>query len=816
MTKGNRKAGSPSGRRGLAFRPRAEGLEPRMVLSTVSLTTTQTGNLGEEFIGKAANNHAGFTVTDVGDVTGSGFDSFVVAAAGVTQTTPGTTPTFGSGESAAYLIFGSKAVDSTTITSFLTTLNPGTRAGDLGTLGQLLQVNPTVAQPTNGTTTFGFNFDGLTLVTGLDRTTGLGRNSALGFSVAALGDVNNDGLSDFAISAPNDAGGGKVFVVYGNRALAAQPTTGKTLDLEPTAGTNATTLPATVVSLSIPGAGTGVNVGYSVGSIGNYFQDGTIGLGIGAPGFGTTGAVFAIQGSYLNSLASGSNVPLVGTNLATPVIAAGRGIEYTGINAGELLGSSVGTAGSFDGATSGGVPLNDLLIGAPGVNGGSVYLVYANQTYGPNLPLQQLGTVQSLTTLGAVPNTNPVTNPFQGVIFQGLVGGARFGYSLAPAGDFNRDGAGDILIGAPGNGTGSSTLGTGYVALIYGVLPTNTTARLNGVFQVDPSLATSTAFRSAYFTGTGLGDYTGYSIATNFSHTLANGLRPASLLIGAPGFNSFGTAYYIPAPATAQAAYTGLQPLSTVAAGTLGTNGAIQYTDPETSGEGLGTSVSLGSITNSFQGGTNGAFDVFIGAPNYNLVNPSSLAQISRQAAGIAFAIQGGVTTGTGGGTPPPPPPGGGGGGGGTTTGTTSLFTATNASILAPPIFTGLNAGLAVPPLSSLSHLSSYQPLPVQVAYQQFRAQPGFLDRQNIYHNPAQGATSHQAPAGTVLNVAFIHYSEDKYAKVYTLPHSVFTRGKYHYGKAITFTHPTRVVPSNLQHERLQAPGIPSPRNPHA
>ena len=43
-------------------------------------------NLGVEMVGKAASNGAGYTVTDVGDVTGSGYDSFVVAAPGITAT----------------------------------------------------------------------------------------------------------------------------------------------------------------------------------------------------------------------------------------------------------------------------------------------------------------------------------------------------------------------------------------------------------------------------------------------------------------------------------------------------------------------------------------------------------------------------------------------------------------------------------------------------------------------------------------------------------------------------------------------------------
>ena len=270
----------------------------------------------------------------------------------------------------------------TTSTTNPPQLVAGQRGGDLAELGTLgvptttiatptAQTNPTVFQTTPDqslTHVFGFSFDGLTFVTGLDTATGLGRNSALGFSVTPLGDLNGDGFDDFAISAPNDAGGGKVFIIYGGSALATQPNNAKTIDLEPTAGNNATTTPTKVVTLSLPGAATGTDVGYSVAGIGNYFNT-TTGrdVGIGVPGLtvgsnANAGAVFAISGSYLNTLASGTNIDLSTVGNGTNTSA---GIEYTGTSANALTGYSVATAGNFDGQIGSGFPIDDLLIGAP-------------------------------------------------------------------------------------------------------------------------------------------------------------------------------------------------------------------------------------------------------------------------------------------------------------------------------------------------------------------------------------------------------------------------------------------------------------------
>jgi hypothetical protein len=827
MEWGKRKPGSSSKRRSGAFWPEAESLEGRQLLTTFDLSTTQTAPLGVQFVGKASNNTSGYTVTDVGNVTGSGYDSFVVSAPGLPNTGIGGTPSFGAaGESAAYLVFGSKQVNVNNAADFLklangttngttTTLTGGNRAGDLGELGTLgvasqsgttnptAQTNPTVAQPQppqDSTHVYGFNFDGLTFVTGLDTATGLGRNSALGFSVTPLGDINSDGYDDFAISAPNDAGGGRVFVIYGGTALATQSTTTKTIDLEPTAGTNNLSTPTKVVSFSLGGATTGTDVGYSVAGLGNYFNTSNgRDIAIGVPGqtvsgLANAGAVYAISGNFVNAVATGTNVDLTTVGNGSNTTA---GIVYTGTAAGALTGTSVASAGNTDGQTGSGKPLDNLLIGAPGAFlGGGAYLVYASQSYVPN---STLGTTQSLASLGQTPTTNPVTNPLQGAVFGDQNSGDRLGFAVASAGDFNSDGLDDILLGAPGY-----NLSTGFAYVVYGVAGTTsaTSTRLNGVFVVNP-LAATTGLTSTSFIGQATGDFTGYSLAPTAHIVIGSSTAAApnsDILIGAPGAVGGGEAYLVPGTASGVATLTVPQNLSTINSTLGGSLFQVSGTsDPAIITSGFGTSVSarnpiFDANTLNTTVDNDNVPDLFIGAPFSSLVDPVSGLTVTRSLAGVTYVVEGGFIGGTS--------SGGGGGGGGTTTGLTSLTAFPNAfGLLNPVQFLGDNYGLPFPQVSKLEQLSSYAPLPVQIAYQQYRPAAGNLARQNAALHPKQKGNYHQAPAGTIENVAAITHSENKYSKVNTLAPHVFHRGKTKVGKPLTFTHKVKVIPRSQQTE---------------
>ena len=118
-----------------------------------------------------------------------------------------------------------------------------------------------------------------------------------------------------------------------------------------------------------------------------------------------TGAAFAISGD-LRQLAS----PPAPTSTSPPSGPTNSldGIEYTGVNAGDLVGASIASAGSFDGASTSSQPgpaSTDLLIGAPGQRrGGAAYLVYGIQT--TDRQLHPRDHPVSLSTLGVAPTTN--------------------------------------------------------------------------------------------------------------------------------------------------------------------------------------------------------------------------------------------------------------------------------------------------------------------------------------------------------------------------------------------------------------------------
>ena len=502
-------------RRRPSFRIGAEGLEARELLA-IDLANVATAPFGVQNAGLNPGGGAGFSVADVGDVNGDGFDDFVVGAPTVTTGSNGAQVANGA-NSTAYLIFGSQQVTGAAISDWLA-LTPQQRIGDLNQLGLTSQTNPT-----NNLAGFPFN--------GIAFSTSLNLNSNLGASVVALGDLNGDGLADFMIGAPGalnasgtGSGSGRAYIIYGSTTLAT--TALKTADLD-----TPSTLPTNVVTL-VTNTG-GAQLGFSGAGLGNFFNNGFDDVAIGAPGAGAgAGAVFVISGAVLRSAATTTiNVNQVGQTGGV------SGVIFTGTNPGDQAGWSLAGPGDVDGAvvTPGStIKIDDLLIGAPqsGLGLGEAYLIYG----GTNFSSVAITTAGVTTVpLGLVGGTASTSVP--GAIFTG--GAASLaGFSVSAAGDFNNDGFNDFMIGAPIALNTSGVFGLGAAYLIEGA---GALARPTGTIDltsIPQSLQTVT------FAGPTAGSLTGYS-ETAVADINGDGIN--EIAIGAPGFNSEqGAVYLIP------------------------------------------------------------------------------------------------------------------------------------------------------------------------------------------------------------------------------------------------------------------------------
>jgi FG-GAP repeat len=700
MQLGKRGPSSPSKRRNGRFRPVSEALEGRQLLATIDLgplanNATETTPFGVEMVGQNNTNAktqvvgSGYTVADLGDISktvGGGYDAFAIGAPGLTAPSLDGNPTF-TGTSTVYVVFGSNSVGTTTAVNYQSLSNlpltqANQRAGDLGQLGTFgeltnpaYQVNPTVTQPAAPTVPFvGYNYNGLTF------TTGSTPNSGLGYSIAALGDIDGSGYNSFAIGAPNAAGGGKVYVIYGSTALAnlvqANTATNKVIDLDSTALATAGVKEVILEDSTVGASG---QFGYSVAGLGNYFNYGPTAvkdIAIGAPGANNNnGNVYAISGLSLQGVASGATVDLANITTTSKI-----GIEYQGTN---RTGASVGTGLDFDHffTPSGSFEVDDLLIGAPGVvtdptnlPSGTAYLVYGDQDLANTNGVtdSMIGTIQQLSQIGTPPPANGVnTNyPLEGVVFNNpqLQGSTLFGFSVSTAGDYNGDGTDDVIIGAPGN-TGSASIYYGIPGFaanttsvtnrtthFTGIYPTNgqvgTTPIPPGVPPISPPLIyadsqsitpTEAGFSVSYY-----GDITGQGI---------NGVA-----IGAPlASNGLGQVYVIPGnyqtpttPATAN--FPQLVPLSGANSATnnpLYAGFALTTTQsfPATPNmPALGTSVSgrtplipiTGANSQQYSLDMDNIPDLIVGAPGFNLGDPSTgNTTNARPLDGITYALEG-------------------------------------------------------------------------------------------------------------------------------------------------------------------------------
>ncbi len=391
--------------------------------------------------GEAANNYFGYSVSTAGDVNGDGYSDVIIGAIGYN---------FATGR--AYIFFGGSSMDNiadvimTSETMDIAFAQSVSTAGDVNgdgysdviigapsynsstgrayiyfggasmndiadiiltgeTAGNLFGESVSTAGDVNGdgysdvlVGAFGFNsstgrvylFDYFMkneIIPDIS-TTGEAANNNFGYSVANAGDVNGDGFTDIIVGATGySSNRGSAYIYYGGLT------------------------PDTIADVTLTGPGVGTFFGI-VSSAGDINNDGYDDVIVGSYGFDNfRGRAFIYFGG--SPMDNGSDVILTGEQET------------------DYFGASVSGAGDVNGDG-----YDDVLVGAQGnsSNTGRAYLYFGGD----------------------------IVDNVEDAVFTGGAANNYFGYSVSAAGDVNGDGYSDLIVGAKGY---SSSTGRAYIYL---------------------------------------------------------------------------------------------------------------------------------------------------------------------------------------------------------------------------------------------------------------------------------------------------------------------------------------------------------------
>ena len=318
-----------------------------------------------------------------------------------------------------------------------------------------------------------------------------------------LGDVNGDGISDFALSAAiyngPQSGAGSVWVIFGRRTSSFP-----TIDLLPIRFNS-------TFGIRLMGGVQTHNMGRVVDRAGDFNNDGIDDFLISAPNAPVVVNGTSRSQAGLVYLIYGSKTGLLSGSMST-FITGSRGIRFLGAAAIDGLGGGARGIGDINDDN-----IDDIAIGAPQADplsrrsAGTVYVIYGTSSlFTKDVDLLHFG----VSSAGFA-----VFGPAQSTMM----------CRVAPAGDINRDGVNDFLV----SGTG----GLGSVFLIYG-------QKENRTANVDT--LNNDTMRFFFTTTSALG--VGFDGGTDL-----NGDGIPDILLGAPsasvnGVNFVGAVWMLPGP----------------------------------------------------------------------------------------------------------------------------------------------------------------------------------------------------------------------------------------------------------------------------
>ncbi|MBE0625934.1 MAG: FG-GAP repeat protein [Burkholderiales bacterium] len=424
----------------------SDGTLPPVASATVDTSTISLESLsttGFKIPGEYAYDNSGFAMRGAADVNGDGYADLIIGAqfSSLNGLYSGTSyVVYGKGTafdpelplrsldgSNGMRLFGVAENDSSGFSVSGAGDMNGDGFGDV--LVGAMYSNPNGTHSGAAYVVFGTGFQPDLRLSALDgangfRLDGAAANDLAGISVAGAGDVNGDGYADVLVGSYHQPAGA-AYLVYGKAAGFAANIQLSALD-----GSD---------GYRIDGEYAHDNAGQRVSAAGDINGDGYADFIIGAPGDWRTAphitANYVVFGKPADAGATLSLSSLNGSN----------GFKIPGIASADGTGFGISSAGDVNGDGFG-----DLIVGAynaklDGVVTGESYVVFG-----------RAGDFSAVLDLSLLDGSN-------GFRIGGAAADSVTGYSVSAAGDFNGDGYGDLIIGAPGVYASESWSGESYV-----------------------------------------------------------------------------------------------------------------------------------------------------------------------------------------------------------------------------------------------------------------------------------------------------------------------------------------------------------------